>query len=109
MAKNVLALLCAAALVLTFSLVGFAEETTRPAPEVIEGERYVSDHLPGASALYVAGEQVTLDNAYFYGAGFASSDEITAQIPNQYGMSSVVLAVGQGTEVTLIEGVESHV
>ena len=53
------------------------------------------------SAVYVSGETMTFDDTYFYGTGFASDAEITAQTPNQYGMSSVVLASGQGTEVTL--------
>ena len=73
----------------------------RPAPEVVPGEKYISGWLPGASALYVSGEQVTLDNAYFYGAGYASDQEITDQIPNQYGLCSVVLGAGQGTEIVL--------
>ena len=73
----------------------------RPAPEVVPGEKYISGWLPGASALYVSGEQVTLDNAYFYGAGYASDQEITDQIPNQYGLCAVVLGAGQGTEIVL--------
>ena len=98
MTKKVLALLCAAVFLLSTASSALA---TRPAPEVIEGERYVSDHLEGASALYVSGEAITLDNAYFYGAGYATDAEITAQIPNQYGLCATVLAAGQGTEVTL--------
>ncbi|MBR4360562.1 MAG: hypothetical protein IKP32_08090 [Clostridia bacterium] len=66
-----------------------------------EGKRYVSDYLPGASALYVSGESVTLDDAFFYGAGYASEAEINAQIPNQYGLCAVVLAAGLDTDVTL--------
>lgn len=73
----------------------------RPVPETVPGEKYISGWLPGASALYVSGEQVTLDNAYFYGAGYASDQEITDQIPNQYGLCSVVLGAGQGTEIVL--------
>ena len=73
----------------------------RPSPEVVEGERYVSDYLQGASAVYVSGEEKTFDDAYFYSAGYASSQEVTDQIPNQYGMCAVVLGAGQGTEVTL--------
>lgn len=100
MMKKGLALLCAAVLILS-AATAFGEHASRPATEVIEGVRYVSDHLPGASALYVSGQQVTLDGASFYGAGYASDEEITAQIPNQYGLCAVVLAAGQGTEVTL--------
>lgn len=44
---------------------------------------------------------MTFDDSYFYGAGYADSDQISWQIPNQYGYASVVLAAGQGTEVTL--------
>ena len=99
--KKVLALLCAAVFLLSFETAAFAEASSRPAPAVVAGETYISDHLPGASALYVSGQQVTLDNAYFYGAGYASDQEITDQIPNQYGLCAVVLAAGQGTEVTL--------
>ena len=124
MGKKLLSLLCVLAVVLSLGAVAFASNETattaasgeasgresseaaaapvdRPEPEVVEGERYVSDYLDGASAVYVSGEEKTFDDAYFYGAGFASSDEINAQIPNQYGMCSVVLAAGQGTEVTL--------
>ncbi len=78
-----------------------AEPVERPEPGVVEGESYVSDHLIGASAVYVAGEQKTFDDTYFYGAGYADSDQITGQIPNQFGMCAVVLACGEGTEVTL--------
>lgn len=96
MFRKIVSVFCALALL--FSASAFAD---RPAPEVIEGEKYVSDHLESASALYVAGKQVTLDNAYFYGAGYATDREITDQIPNQYGICAVVLAAGAGTEVTL--------
>ena len=98
MLKKIMSLLCAAALILSAGACALAE---RPEPGVTEGERYVSDYLPGASALYVSGEQMTLDNAYFYGAGYASDQEITDQIPNQYGLCAVVLAAGQGTELIL--------
>ncbi len=118
MSKKLLALLCAIAVVLSLGTAAFAsgeasssasgeasaeaaEPVDRPDPEVIEGERYVSDYLDGASAVYVSGETMTFDDTYFYGAGYASDAEVTAQTPNQYGMSSVVLASGQGTEVTL--------
>ena len=128
MGKKLLSLLCVLAVVLSLGAAALASNETattaasgeasgeasgresseaaaapvdRPEPEVVEGERYVSDYLDGASAVYVSGEEKTFDDAYFYGAGFASSDEINSQIPNQYGMCSVVLAAGQGTEVTL--------
>ena len=101
MLKKCLALLFAAVFLLSMMTAAYSEAISRPAPEVIEGEKYVSDHLPGASALYVSGQQVTLDGASFYGAGYADDEEITAQIPNQYGLCAVVLAAGQGTEVTL--------
>ncbi|MBR4443156.1 MAG: right-handed parallel beta-helix repeat-containing protein, partial [Clostridia bacterium] len=101
MKKRVFALLCAVVLMLSFETAAFAEVADRPSSELVPGERYVSDHLPSASALYVSGRQVTLDDAYFYGAGYASDKEITAQIPNQYGICSVVLAAGQETDVTL--------
>ena len=98
MLKKILSLMCAAALILS---AGTCAQAERPEPGVTEGERYVSDHLPGASALYVSGEKMMLENAYFYGAGYASDQEITDQIPNQYGLCAVVLAAGQGTEVIL--------
>ncbi len=101
MKKRIIALFCAILFLLSFVTGAFAEAAARPAPVVVEGETYVSDHLTSASALYVTGRQVTLDNASFYGAGYATDQEITAQIPNQYGICSVVLAAGQGTEVTL--------
>ena len=78
-----------------------SEPVERPDPEVVEGERYVSDYLNGASAIYVSGDSVTLDDAYFYGAGYATSEEITDQIPNQFGLCAVVLACGEGTELVL--------
>ena len=102
MLKKCLSILCAIAVL--FSLCIATAETdasTRPAPEVIQGEKYVSDHLVNASALYVAGEKVTLDNAYFYSAGYATDEDITAQVPNQYGIASAVLGVGDGTDVVL--------
>ena len=102
--KKTLAILCALTLVLTLGVSAWATSETpadRPAPEVIEGEKYVSDHLPNASSLYVAGETVTLDNAYFYSAGYATDADVTAQIPNQYGIASAILAVGEGSEVVL--------
>ncbi len=105
MCKKLLALVCALVMALSLGTAALAESaekaTARPEPEVTEGERYISGHLEGASALYVSGEQVTLDNTYFYGAGYASDQQITDQIPNQYGLCSVVLAAGQDTEVTL--------
>lgn len=101
MMKKSIALLCAAVFVLSLTSAAFSETASRPAPEVIERVKYVSDHLPGASALYVSGQQVTLDGVSFYGAGYATDQEITAQIPNQYGLCAVVLAAGQGTEVIL--------
>ena len=101
MMKKVIALLCAAALVLSCGISALAETVSRPAPAVSEGEKYISDHLQGASALYVSGKQVTLDNTYFYGAGFASDQQITDQVPNQYGLCSVVLGAGLDTEITL--------
>ena len=100
MGKKTLALFCVLVFTLTFGLSGFTS-AERPAPEVVEGEKYVSDHLQNASALYVAGEQVTLDNAYFYGAGYASDADKNASYPNQYGIASVVLGVGQDTDVVL--------
>lgn len=101
MMKKGVALLCAAVFMLSVTASAFSEAVSLPSPEVIDGKKYVSDHLPGASALYVSGQQVTLDGASFYGAGYATDDEITTQIPNQYGLCAVVLAAGQGTEVTL--------
>ena len=111
MTKKLLALLCVLAVVLSLGTAALAsseasgetasEPVDRPDPEVIEGERYVSDTLDGASAVYVAGGEMTFDDAYFYGAGTASSEYISAQVPNQFGYASVVVAVGQGTELTL--------
>lgn len=108
---KILALITALCVLLSVSALAASGETSgeakepvdRPAAEVIEGERYVSALLPGASALYVSGESVTLDDAYFYGAGYASDEEITDQIPNQFGMCAVVLAAGLGSEITLHE------
>ena len=100
MLKKVLALVCALGM-LCLAFTASAESSGRPEPGVEEGVRYVGGHLEGASALYVAGQSVTLDNTYFYGAGYATDQEITDQIPNQYGLCAVVLAAGEGTDVVL--------
>ena len=97
MFKKLTAILCALAMI-CFALPGCAETAGRPEPGVTEGERYVSDHLEGASALYAAGQSVTLDNVYIYGAGYATDQEITDQIPNQYGLCAAVLAAGEGSD-----------
>ena len=122
MSKKLLALLCVLALVLSLGTAAFAlpdipdgspeppegPSTTpaeapedRPDPEVIEGERYVTDYLPGASAVYVSGMEKTFDDAYFYGIGYSTEQEITDEVSSQYGHGAVVLAAGQGTDVTL--------
>ena len=102
MLKKCLSILCAISVLFSLGIaISEMDTSNRPAPEVIEGEKYVSDHLVNASALYVAGEQVTLDNAYFYSAGYATDEDITAQVPNQYGIASAVLGVGYGTDVVL--------
>ena len=107
MKKKLLSGLCAFALLFSLGTEALAssEEPAAPAdrPEagVTEGVSYVTDYLPGASAVYVSGEQKTFDDTFFYGAGYASDEDITSQVPNQYGMCAVVLACGQGTEVTL--------
>ena len=119
MVKKLLALVCALAVILSFGAVAFAsseasgeasgeasaetvsEPVDRPNPEFVEGERYVSDTLEGASAVYVSGGETTIDDAYFYGAGTATSQQISDQIPNQYGYASVVLAVGKDTVLNL--------
>jgi len=100
MSRRIAALVCALIFVFTFGWTVSAS-AERPAPEVTEGVKYVSDYLPGASALYVSGKQLTLDNAVFYGAGYASEKQISDQIPNQYGLCAVVLAAGEGSEITL--------
>lgn len=100
MCKKGFSLLCVLVFILVLALPA-AVTAERPAPETVPGEKYISGWLPGASALYVSGEQVTLDNAYFYGAGYATDQEIKGQIPNQYGLCSVVLGAGQGTEIVL--------
>ncbi len=69
--------------------------------ESTEEIRFVSEPLPGASAIYVSGETRSFDDGYFYGAGYADSDMVDLQVPNQFGYGSVVLAAGQGTDLTL--------
>ena len=105
MKKKVLVWLCVLAMILSLGMAALtsAEESVRPAPGVTEGESYVSDHMHGASALYVSGESVTLSDAFFYGAGFASDEDKSqmASIPNKYGLCAVVLGVGQDTEIVL--------
>lgn len=73
----------------------------RPAPEVIEGERYVGDHLRGGSAIYVSGGEYTFDDIYVYGAGFSSDDDLSAERSSQYGYCSDVLATSPKSVVTL--------
>ena len=99
--RRIVVLAMAACLVM--AAPAFAEEAAAqgPAAGVEEGVSYVSEYVPGASAVYVSGESKTFDNTVFYGRGYATSADITAQIPNQYGMCAVVLAAGQGTEVVL--------
>ena len=108
MRKKLLALLCVLAIVLSFGTAAFAssEEPAeapedRPAPEVVEGERYVTDYLPGASAVYLSGVEKTFDDAYFYGVGYSTAQEIKDEVSSQYGHGAVILAAGQGTEATL--------
>ena len=124
MSKKLLALLCVLTLVLSLGTAAFASPEApeggfpplpdgatsqanveapedRPDPEVIEGERYVTDYLPGASAVYVSGVEKTFDDAYFYGIGYSTDQEITDEVSSQYGHGAVVLAAGQGTDLTL--------
>lgn len=62
MLKKILAIICALGM-LCCAFTASAESAVKPEPGVTEGVSYVSDHLEGASALYVAGQSVTLDNA----------------------------------------------
>ena len=117
MSKKLLALLCVLAFILSFGTGALASPeppaggasseapaeapADRPAPEVVEGSRYVTDYLPGASAVYLSGVDKTFDNTYFYGVGYSTAQEITAEVSSQYGHGAVVLAAGQGTDVTL--------
>ena len=73
----------------------------RPAPEVIEGERYVSDRLRGASAIYVSGGEYVFDDVYVYGAGYSDESDLSAERSNQYGYCSGVLATSPKSLVTL--------
>ena len=73
----------------------------RPAPEVIEGERYVYDRLRGASAIYVSGGEYVFDDVYVYGAGYSDEDDLSAERSNQYGYCSGVLATSPKSLVTL--------
>ena len=73
----------------------------RPEPEVIEGERYVGDHLRGASVIYVSGGEYTFDDIYVYGAGYADEDDLSAERSSQYGYCSNVLATSPLSLVTL--------
>ena len=116
MSRKLLALLCVLAIVLSFGASAFAspeppagassEEPAeapedRPDPEVSEGKRYVTDYLPGASAVYLSGVEKTFDDAYFYGVGYSTAQEIQDEVSSQYGHGAVVLAAGEGTDVTL--------
>ena len=96
------------------ALLGAAEEDTsifsvasgdpypyRPEPEVIEGERYVGDHLRGASVIYVSGGEYTFDDIYVYGDGYADEDDLSAERSSQYGYCSNVLATSPESLVTL--------
>ena len=99
MMKKLLALVCVLAIALS-CWTAFASEKE---PGVVEGVSYVSDALHGASALYVSGESVTLDNASFYGRGYADDADKSqlASIPNKYGLCAVVLGAGLGTDIVL--------
>jgi len=73
----------------------------RPAPEVIEGERYVADLTRGASAIYVSGGEYTFDDIYVYGAGTATEEDTEAERSSQYGYCADVLATSPESVVTL--------
>lgn len=80
--KKLLSIVCAIAILFSAGIVvSEMNGTDRPAPEVIEGVKYISDYLTNASALYVAGEKVTVDNAYFYNAGYATDADVTLRSP----------------------------
>lgn len=72
-----------------------------PAPGVVDGERYVSDALRGASAIYVSGGEYTFDDVYVYGAGTSTEDDLSAERSNQYGYCSDVLVVSSASDVVL--------
>lgn len=84
-----------------FSVASGEPYEYRPEPEVIEGERYVGDHLRGASVIYVSGGEYTFDDIYVYGAGFSSDEDLSAERSSQYGYCSNVLATSPESLVTL--------
>jgi len=84
-----------------FSVASGEPFADRPAPEVIEGERYVTDHLRAASAIYVSGGEYVFDDVFIYGAGYADEDDLSAERSNQYGYCSDVLATSPESLVTL--------
>ena len=84
-----------------FSVSSGEPYADRPAPELIEGERYVGDHLRGASVIYVAGGEYTFDDIYVYGAGFSSEEDLSAERSSQYGYCSNILATSPESLVVL--------
>ena len=111
--KKLLALLTAVAVMVSMAMtclaaeeydifsVSYGEEFEGPEAEYVEGEVYVSDAAVGASAIYVSGGEYEFNDAFIYGAGYGTEEDLSAERSNQYGYCSDVLAVGNGTVVTL--------
>ena len=81
--------------------VGYGEAFDGPEAGVVEGESYIAEAAVGASAIYVSGGELTLDDIFAYGAGTATEEDLSAERSNQYGYCATILTNGYGTELTL--------
>lgn len=100
MRKRLAAILMALSLVLALGVT--AQASGEASGSSSSGtEKFVSEPLRGASALYVAGGEHRYDGAWFYGAGYSEEADLSAEYSSKYGFCSAVLANAPGTGLTL--------
>ena len=99
--KRICSLLLAAVLLCALGAAGYASGEASGSSSSAAAEKFVSEPLRGASALYVAGGEHSYDGAWFYGAGFSEEDDLSAEYSSKYGFCSTVLASAPGTKLTL--------
>ncbi|MCF0229665.1 MAG: hypothetical protein HUJ76_08265 [Parasporobacterium sp.] len=90
------ALTMALAMAVTVSAAAAEGTYSNPANGVL-----ISEHLQGASAYYMSGGEKTISSGYFFGAGYCSEEELSAERSSQYGYCAAVLTNGFGTDLTL--------
>ena len=97
--KRTAAALMALVMLLTLGTTAFASGET--SGSAATEDKFVSEPLRGASALYAAGGEHSFDRAWFYGAGYSEEDDLKAEYSSKYGFCSAVLANAPGTSLTL--------